>query len=484
MADYYVAPIGANGSGTVDDPWGIPDLFTASGSAITYRAAMTTLQPGDTLFFRGGTYNISGPVGTQPLISPTHSGTAVNPITLRPYPGESVMVIETPGASPVFGTLQSSIVVNNPSYIRFLGFSISTPNDPGGLSGSGFHMGGVGNEIAYCDFLGHYVNTNDNHPGIRVDYSDAIWIHHNTIHDVISNQALSGNGSGIEMYYSNNCIIEDNYFYNCDYSVYDKITGFQAAPISSGSHNTFRRNWGIFNTRGYEGNGYLPVTTNYIYDNVFDGPTFPVDIGMYSIGSQVYNNLFRMTSTGQVVMCTGNDALGTQSYLSQIWNNISIHGGSAISLALWLRDQTFPSSADTRPYDIVDYNVYDGTPSYFLKISGSAQTISLATMRSTYSYETHAIQDTATNIFVDQVSYVLKGVYPTAGRFGDMVGPRTSSPVGPFNVASPNSVSQIINSSRYGPQAMPLSQATAISGPPYEKLTAGTTKSVSPGRGW
>lgn len=69
--EFYVSPSGSpSGDGSIADPW---DLQTA----LSHPAA---LQPGDTIWLRGGTYT---GIFTSTLI-----GTESNPITVRSYPGE------------------------------------------------------------------------------------------------------------------------------------------------------------------------------------------------------------------------------------------------------------------------------------------------------------------------------------------------------------------------------------------------------------
>src|SRR6266536_6672504 len=98
MANYYVSSAaGSGGSGTLVDPWKLGDLLTG---IFTPGVALTTLTAGDTLNFRGGTYTITDTADNSgnvhlPYIRPTSSGTALAPITLRTYPGESVTIART-----------------------------------------------------------------------------------------------------------------------------------------------------------------------------------------------------------------------------------------------------------------------------------------------------------------------------------------------------------------------------------------------------
>ncbi len=68
---------------------------------------MTTLVAGDTLYFRGGSYHINAGGGVyghhHQLIYPSNSGTALAPITLQAYPGETVNIIND-GSYPLLGS--------------------------------------------------------------------------------------------------------------------------------------------------------------------------------------------------------------------------------------------------------------------------------------------------------------------------------------------------------------------------------------------
>jgi hypothetical protein len=73
--EYYVAPYGDDqGPGTIDGPWA------------TVEKGVTSLQPGDVLFLRGGTY-------VERIKNPeVADGTSSSPITVRAFPGERPVV--------------------------------------------------------------------------------------------------------------------------------------------------------------------------------------------------------------------------------------------------------------------------------------------------------------------------------------------------------------------------------------------------------
>ena len=184
---------------------------------------MTILQPGDTLYFLGGTYTVSG--STTPtdwwtqLISPTVSGTASEPITLAAYPGATVNFVMTAGAQPLFGTTSPTL-----NYVRFLGFTIQPCSTyQGGTEvADAVNLSGTGNEVAYCTIIGQYQNITDNYQGIWLTDAKNSWIHNNTIYGFTG---PNDNGTGIKIYGSTNLIVEDNYIYDCEVEFSIRMVG-------------------------------------------------------------------------------------------------------------------------------------------------------------------------------------------------------------------------------------------------------------------
>src|SRR4051794_40258514 len=72
-SDYYVAPTGGSdlNGGAIGAPFA------------TFTKAISTANPGDTIFARGGTYNLSS------KLQISKSGTSANPLNLFAYPGET-----------------------------------------------------------------------------------------------------------------------------------------------------------------------------------------------------------------------------------------------------------------------------------------------------------------------------------------------------------------------------------------------------------
>src|SRR5208337_3068973 len=81
MANYYVSLTGNNSNpGTFNAPW--RSVYNATN--ISYGSG-NIVQPGDTIYIRGGTYYGDG-------ISVGKSGVSGNPITIMSYPGETATI--------------------------------------------------------------------------------------------------------------------------------------------------------------------------------------------------------------------------------------------------------------------------------------------------------------------------------------------------------------------------------------------------------
>jgi hypothetical protein len=443
---YFIAPKPVSGSGTKEDPFGLPDLLNTTTTPVSQGPALTILRPGDTLECLGGTYHVSGTTTTDyyasQLISPTVSGTASAPITLQAYPGQTVTVIMDAGIQPIFGTIGPKL-----DYVRFLGFTVDCGQGPlvngAPTSPPAFYISGTGNEVGYNEVVGIYVATADNHDGIRVDSANSAWIHNNNIRDVTGGD----NSAGIKVYAAVQSIIEDNYIHGSNTGIFDKSAG----TLDGANQPTYRRNWLTGNRNWpFQGNGYGAQARFYIYDNVFDGI---VNLGARNSNSEVYNNLVRCPNTSPIYAFT---TAGPGSFrAASLWNNIALFLRSAPAWSFADSYDTFASG----PLQYMDYNVYGGAPLYnFGNYTSQQSTFNLAQFRAR-GFERHASVTAASNIFIDQTSYVLLPRWTTAGRYGDPVGPR-------FPIA------QILNTSRYGPRALRTGTSPIITQQPQSQTVA------------
>jgi hypothetical protein len=431
---YFVSANPRSGAGTIADPFGVIDLLNPDHSP---GRALTVLGPGDTLYFRKGDYHITGHSGPnlwdRQLLSPSVSGTPSRPITLQAYPGETVRIlVDGANGRPVFGTSTPTL-----NYVRFIGFTV----EPGPVAA--FYLRGTGNEVAYCDVLGHYAATTDNHDAIRIDSANSAWIHHNNVHGLTGD---GPNSCGIKVYQSTNLLIEDNY-------VHDNITGIHdkdAGTLGDGTNqNTYTRNWITNNqTDQFRGNNQNHQALYYIHDNVVDGV---INLYSHNTGSQIYNNLVR--TNGAVNARALGIASWMSSYQENIWNNIII----ANKRAVWGYGASVPFSSGRpeSPLRYMDYNVYDSTPAFLF----DGVTYTLAQLQSR-GFERHsAVVAGQLSIFRDLTSYELKPRWLKAGRYGDPVGPR-------FPVA------RILDTRRYGPSALKTGNPPIITQQPQDQVAS------------
>lgn len=410
-ADYYVANKATSGSGTKADPFGLADLPKSDNKPTRPLAG---LQPGDTLWFTGGEYRFhTGPVKDfyyQGYLRPVRSGEPGKPIQFRACPGETVVLTTASGGQPIFGNYDRD-------YIRHEGFIVR---------GTIGHVGGRGAEIAYCEIIGQYVDTTDNHDGIRIERADGAWIHHNIIHGV---QGKSGNSCGIKVYKSENLLVEDNWVYDNTRGIFDK---------DSGINNTYRRNYLTGNREAaFHGNNQGKYMRAHIYDNVIDGR---VALGYLVDGTEVHNNLIR-----------GDTLAGHwagELWNTRLWNNIVIAQGKAVTAYNESRNQ-FITAGEKQHLAYMDYNVYTAPPKYtFGEYSPRGrQTFGMEAMRSR-GFEQHSqVIASAAEIYQDEGSWELLPKWTTAGRDGEAPGPEN--------------VAWVLNVRRYGPAARPTTARDA-----------------------
>ena len=184
---YYVSPSTSSGTGTFANPYGLPDLLNTSTTPVSQGRALTILRPGDTLYFRGGTYTVSGSTNQNywwnQLISPTVSGTSSAPITLSAYPGEtSELRHERRGPAPLWHRcsqieLHPVLGLHHSTLFNLCGSAVTDE------VADAVCLSGTGNEVAYCKIIGQtHSNITDNYQAIWLTDANNSWIHHNEIY--------------------------------------------------------------------------------------------------------------------------------------------------------------------------------------------------------------------------------------------------------------------------------------------------------------
>lgn len=243
-ANYYIdASKGNDGNpGTLSQPWK------------TLSKANSTLNAGDTVFIRGGTY-------TGEQIAPDNSGTASNRITYQNYNNEVVTITET--ASP--------LVLESRNYITITG--TATQNIVATNCDSFLRMGGASHiELAYLT-ISDMRNWRDSKGFWIGEGSTYNWIHHCTISKFgyysssndfgdmvyIGASPASGNAYNLvencHIYYGGHIplkvtgkynVIRNNYLHNEEwYPTGDPIYGNRTAQVTDYDDNPIN-GWNLF----------------------------------------------------------------------------------------------------------------------------------------------------------------------------------------------------------------------------------------------
>ncbi len=199
----------------------------------TINHAARILRAGDTALVKEGIYNVGASANwAVPAVNPSHSGTKDSPITFKAFPEHRVKINTSGG--------QAAIGSNGRDYIVWESFVVDMADRAKGI----LIMGAKGCVVGYCEVIGNYVDTTDNHDGIRVEKAPDSRIHHCIIRNVKGN---SPNSAGIKVYSkgAKNVVVEDNYIHDNTAGVFDKDFGVK---------NTYRRNYLTRNKMQFYGN--------------------------------------------------------------------------------------------------------------------------------------------------------------------------------------------------------------------------------------
>jgi len=324
-ADYYVSPSGSaswNQCTNINTPCSV---YTAFSNATA----------GDTIYFRGGTYNIKGTTSWyQPDLAPSNSGTPSSPIIFQGYPGETAIFVGDNANSPVFGTS-----VGNYHDIIFKNFTVDTSAASASNIRCAFKLNGGSNiTIENIIAIGHYLPITDHHAVIETSDGGPFTIRNCKIYNGTGNDT-----SGISSWNNTNLIVENNEIYNC-------YRGIDSVEVNT--NNIYRYNY-IHNVtelgmRIYYQNGgssgvkiYQNIIEGGIYFNGGDGP-LPNNL--------VYNNTLYKGNIGFV------GAPYLEIFNNIIWHEVTSGDNEADSFIVYL------SSTDP---GIINYNLYWGRPLLF-----------------------------------------------------------------------------------------------------------------------
>lgn len=377
-------------AGTEESPWK------------TINHAAKVLRAGDAVVVKKGIYDVgASPNWAAPAVGPVNAGTVDAPITFQACRGHRV-TITTSGGQAAIGS--------NRDYVVWDGFVVDMADRMKGI----LIFGARGCVVRYCEVKGNYMDSGDNHDGIRIERSPDCRIHHNVIHGVKGN---SQNSAGIKVYSKGvkNVIVEDNYIHDNTAGVFDKDFGVD---------NTYRRNYFTRNQTDFYGNNQGGPARYFIYDNVFDGK---IELHASNTGTEIHDNLVRARS---LAGAWAGGVTGTK-----IWNNIVISKARSITACQNKRQDLTSAVA------YMDYNIYDASPVYeFGEYTSNRQRLSLDQMRNAGFEEHSRVVSSEEDLFEGEATYRLLPEWKTAGKQAEPPGPKDTATV--------------LDMRRYGPSAL------------------------------
>ncbi len=340
-ATYYVDQNNPQASdsnpGTELLPWKTP-----------YKIKTVTLSPGDTVYIKAGTYDVSTEPATWECaaIHPKNSGLPGNPITIAAFPGDTVIL----DGKSILGHAQigtcSSALTN---YITIDGFTVINAGDVGILAmGVSRDSKVIGVVIKNNNISGLYRPDGDNTDGIRVVYTSGTVIRNNLTHNVHNGGANETNASGIKMYTNDHVLIENNEIYDAFTCIFDK---------AEGEFNTYHRNLlhDCYFSIHTQSNGF-PVYAhdNRSYENIMynvvHGVSFDAADNHPEYNISVYNNTIVGHKDGIEIPNNGSNI--------KLYNNILVdRSGSGPEYADFFTYNDPPSLITLSDYNLVYPNI-------------------------------------------------------------------------------------------------------------------------------
>ncbi|MEK9156218.1 MAG: hypothetical protein AAB360_02840 [Patescibacteria group bacterium] len=311
--EWYVSPTGLQtNSGAIDSPWNLAYALGGAGGSI---------QPGDTVWLRGGTYT--------DYFSSSLTGTDGNRIALRQYPGERAII-------------DGRLMIFNSSWADYWGFEITNPSydsDTGNAHNSGLwiinsshnrYINLVVHDVYHASAIGFWVLATESEMYGTLIYENGkaddnldhgIYTQNNEGIKTIKNNIFLNNWAyGLHVYggsgYTKNYQIEENIFINNGRgNQADALVG-GATPsdnlnfINNKSYNTIGFNTSI--QFGYAGdhlsmsarNNYLAVPGNK----------------STALRSQKFNQV-EVTNNTLIGMGIASRSSNTEGMVSENWDN-------------------------------------------------------------------------------------------------------------------------------------------------------------------
>jgi hypothetical protein len=330
-AHHYVSPTGSASWANA----------TVIDSPCSTAVAFANAAAGDTVYFRGGTYQVPAKNFSNSYhgyYGPARSGAAGNPITFMAYPGEKPVFKGTAGGTgdqPYYATIFGT---NNQSFITFDGFAFQSDNGATmarvmvGCDHTDFN--GNGNIIVRnCDFNGGDSvlpgTATDNEEGLRIEGNNHVLVKGNTFYNYrqISN---NHNTSAIKTYADTFVTVENCEIFKSTVAIYYK----SRTPKSITRNNFIHDNaQGIFLDPNMivMNSDSVSIYNNVIINNTangFEQTGGGADSGCHGNDYLIFNNTFY--NNGARAFNVGYTAPGGHG--ARIFNNIICGGSGAYSL--------------------------------------------------------------------------------------------------------------------------------------------------------
>ncbi len=309
-ADYYVDQGHPNASdnnpGTEARPW-----------RSLYRAAQASLQPGDTVYVKAGTYDASQGGNWAGAAIKVPSGAPGKPVTFKSLPAHAA-VLDSRGASPAIG-------VNRGGHVVIDGFVIPNPGARGisifGEPGMPVRDVVIQNNIIY----GTYTAGFDNTEGIRLENAEQILVRNNKIYNS-SNDNRTWNAAAVKTYKTKHVTIEHN-------EMFDVVSGVMEKEASS----------------------YMTIRNNRIYDCRY-GFVLSNQNGGVTEAVKFHNNIVQCNSGFETVSQASAEMRDVHVY-NNTFAGYTSQGANAISNA-----DFYTQTGDTGQVKLMDYNLYSRNP--------------------------------------------------------------------------------------------------------------------------
>lgn len=269
---YYVAPYGASkASGTLTDPFK------------SIQIGMDKLQPGDTLYLRGGIYSLDNKIWFN------RSGTPDKPIMIRNYPGENPILDGN-------GTLDHIVLLQKSKWLIIEGITLQ---NAGGTYGNGFSL------LGSTDIELHNISVRQvPHSGI---YLDSLTERVNIFNCEISKAAI-----GVELHGSN--LVVDSCKSHDNNRMINNGADCDDNPATSGDYGGIA--FEVINTPGP-----VEIRNSSGWNNKASSICYTIDgsfVEIYNAQNiSIHDNISR---DGVATFETSGDTTGIKIFRNQVWN--------------------------------------------------------------------------------------------------------------------------------------------------------------------